>query len=488
VAGGELVLARRGSDTLWTRPPMALTGTLLDSLSGSPVAGASVALVGTTLEAMSDARGRFRIAGTLPGQYMAEVRTVSLDSMKTVHRSPITFTDSATSLELRVPSGRQVAEALCGPTAVREGARGIVLGNVRLRDSVPGQRLHGVKVIAEFRTDTLDSKHLRRSEVHGAPDGGFRFCGVPVNTTLSLRATADSAESDEPTVLRIPPDSRLVRVELTLDRAAELSSRSATFIGVVVSDSTREPIAGVEVALPDVAKSVNTDSHGAFRIAGIPAGDHQVLVRKIGYGAADTRVSFSGHETVERRVVLGRAVTLETVTVSEKMVERVMRDFEENRHVGLGHFMTRVELSKYDGMKLGGVVQQLPGVDFIHGRTGSEWVTSRRGPAPICPPGSPGEPDHLTLTGQCLQAHGYYIPDGAEIRQGIVMACYALVFIDGVLMNGAREPTEPFDVNTIAPEQVEAIEFYAGPSETPLRYSRMGSNCGVLALWRRRTP
>jgi hypothetical protein len=53
-------------------------------------------------------------------------------------------------------------------------------------------------------------------------------------------------------------------------------------------------------------------------------------------------------------------------------------------------------------------------------------------------------------------------------------------------MNGAIEPTEPFDISMIAPEQVEAVEFYAGPAQTPLKYSRMGSNCGVLVIWTRR--
>jgi hypothetical protein len=68
------------------------------------------------------------------------------------------------------------------------------------------------------------------------------------------------------------------------------------------------------------------------------------------------------------------------------------------------------------------------------------------------------------------------------------IACYALVYVDDVLMNGTTEPTEPFDISSIAPEQVEAVEFYSGPAQTPLKYSRMGSNCGVLVIWRRRSP
>ena len=49
----------------------------------------------------------------------------------------------------------------------------------------------------------------------------------------------------------------------------------------------------------------------------------------------------------------------------------------------------------------------------------------------------------------------------------MLTACYSLVYLDGVVMNGSREPTEPFDINSIAPEQIEAMEFYAGAAETP---------------------
>lgn len=487
-AGGELAVARRASDTLWTRSPMDLAGALHDSLSGSPVANARIAIVGTALQATSDARGRFTIPGMLPGQYTLEVRTASLDSMNAVHRLPFTFIDSVAALEAGVPTAHQIAETLCGPAANREGAVGIVLGSVRFRDSTTTRTVRGLKVIAEWNVDPADSTRVRRLEVAGAPDGGFRLCGVPVNTTLRVRASGDSVETGQSMVVRISPGTRVARLELTLDRMNGVASRGATFSGVVVTDSTREPIVGAEVALPDLGKGVTTDSHGAFNIGGIPAGEQRVLVRRIGYGAADTRVTFNEHETVERRVVLGRAVTLETVTVSEKMIERQMKDFEDNRRLGLGHFMTRVELAKYDGMKLAGVLQQLSDVDFVQGVTGSAWIMSRRAPASLCPPGSPGEPPNLTRTGQCLQNHGVYIPERSEVRQGLKVGCYALVYLDGMLMNGTKEPTEPFDVNTIAPEQIEAVEFYSGPSQTPLKYSRMGSNCGVLVLWRRRSP
>jgi len=480
VAGGELALARRGADTLWRGPPRVLAGTLLDSVSSSPVAGALVAVSGTGLESTSDARGHFAIAGMLPGQYTLQVKTPSLDSMNAVHQSFFALTDTAASITVRVPTGQQLAGALCGPAFSRAGDNGIIVGSIRIRgDSSPASKSSTAKVVAEWNADPSDSTRVRRLEVRSTSNGGFRFCGVPVNTSVRLRASADSAETAEVTVVRIPATARVARAELTLDRTDQLALRGATFTGVVLNDSTRAPISGAEVAIVDVGKTVITDSRGAFTLSGIPAGEHEILVRRIGFGAANTRLTFTGHETLERRVVLGRAVVLETVSVSAKAIERALASFEENRRLGLGHFMTRAELEKYTGMRLATVLQQIPQMDMRHGRGEAAWVSSRHVRPPMCPSRN---------AAACLRSQGFYIPDTAEANQGMPMACYALVYLDDVLMNGATEPTEPFDISSIAVDQVEAVEFYSGPAQTPLKYSRMGSNCGVLAMWRRRSP
>jgi hypothetical protein len=45
-----------------------------------------------------------------------------------------------------------------------------------------------------------------------------------------------------------------------------------------------------------------------------------------------------------------------------------------------------------------------------------------------------------------------------------------------------------FDVNSLQPDQIEAVEYYAGPSQTPMEYSTLNAVCGVLVIWTRRTP
>ena len=478
VAGGQLALARRGSDTLWAQPPMALTGMIRDSVSGAAIAGARITLLGTDVSGRTDDRGRFSLSGMLPGAYEAEIRTPSLDSLAATHRASFEFVDPNSHPDWRIPNAQQLMTTVCGSGGLRDASRGIVVGRAHVRGD--SAAIRNLSIVAEWQpAGTADSAAgVRQAKVQGGADGLFRLCGVPANTPLRLRAVADGAETLDETTVKLQGGTRLARAELTLDRLEALAARGAVFMGVVVADSTHAPIPLAEVALPDLNKSETTNSLGEFRISGIPAGEHRVSVRRIGYGAADTRLAFNGMETIERRVVLGRAITLEPVKVTATAYDKMRLSFDENMRVGLGHFMTRDQIAKYDGMELATVLSTLPTTGVASAR-GRSWVTSRRRPAPLCPPLS------NPRGAECLRNHGFYVPDTAEMQLGMPIDCWALVFVDGVLQNGPKQPTEPFDLKRIPPERVDKIEFYAGPSETPAQYSRMGSPCGVLVIWTR---
>src|SRR5262249_62156514 len=122
---------------------------------------AAVSLSGSAVTGASDNRGRFTISGVLPGQYPVEVRTPSLDSVVAVHQTSLTVTDAAASVELRVPSGQQVAATLCGPTAgTREGATGMVLVRAHRADSSATLSIDHLKVVADRTVDSMVRRRL----------------------------------------------------------------------------------------------------------------------------------------------------------------------------------------------------------------------------------------------------------------------------------------------------------------------------------------
>jgi hypothetical protein len=270
--------------------------------------------------------------------------------------------------------------------------------------------------------------------------------------------------------------SRIVRLELALERDV---TTTATFSGRVLIDSTTTPIEDAEIFFPELSKVDRSAANGEFHLTEIPVGEQHVVVRRIGYGALDIKLSFAANATLNRNVYLSRATTLDSVIVTDRGTERMLREFEDNRRLGLGHFMDRAELAKLQpASRLDRVLSQWPGIQLAFGTGNRIWITgTHKGPPPCLPP----------IGRVCAESHGYYYPDKAENSIGVKIACYAQVYIDDVLMNRGN-PTRPFELTSIFVDQAEAIEWYNGASQTPARYSDLNSVCGVLVVHTRRTP
>lgn len=463
VAGGELTLAslsqRGGVDTLWVRPPLAVRGTIVDSSSGRAIANARVVLQGTSLEARSDDRGRFSIVGAVPGDYVAETASPEMENVGFVAQSPIHFVDSTATFDLRVPGVEQLASSLCGANRLTPST-GIVVGSVHRRGA--SEPPVGATITAEW-VDGGGKRLAARSDARGI----FRMCGVPIDAPVRVRASTDSIMSDSSEV-RIE-GRRFARVDLVLDRRV---SNGARFTGTVRADSTRAPIVGAEVALVDLGITAIADGAGSFGIEDIPAGPHHVVIRRIGFGALDTTLTFSAKQTVDHNIVLSRTTVLDAVRVNENAVARQLLDFEDNRRLGLGSFMTRADLDRLGDVGLAGAIANMRGMGMTHGAGGRAWIYGSR--SLRCPPGP------IPVPG-CDEAHGVYFPERSEINLGMNPQCYALVYVDGQLVTQGS-PTRPFDVSSIPLDVVEAVEFYRGPSETPTRYANRNTVCGVLVI------
>jgi hypothetical protein len=227
--------------------------------------------------------------------------------------------------------------------------------------------------------------------------------------------------------------------------AAGAQQQPATLVGVV-RDSAGIPIPAVEVRFVggDLI-SVRTNDSGGFRIVNLPVGIAKVTVRRMGFVPANAEVRLRSGRTDSLVFSLSAlATTLAGVVVEdeyEARSHRLLAGFWERRSRGFGYFLTREEIEKRDAHEFADLARMAPNVT-VGTRNGRRVLRfSRGGGGRDCPP--------------------QYVVDGMKIENG--------------------SPDE------FTPQDVEAIEFYAGPATIPPQFApRFNSyTCGAVVIWTR---
>jgi Carboxypeptidase regulatory-like domain len=434
-----------------------IRGTIVDSASGRGVANARVSVSGTALQVTADSLGRFTIAGAPSGEQTLAIHTPSLDSLNAGYSAPVTVGSGTTSVAVRVPSALQIAATACGDGGF--GSGGILLGRLKLAEDSTGS-LSGT-VSAEWKTGGGADAPKWVSATADAR-GRFALCGVPLDVALTLKALTDRA-SGQTGNLRVPASARFTRTEIVLRKEVA----TAAILAGLVTDSANVPIGGVEVSLPDLSRTTLTNEQGAFALRDVPPGAQRVLVRRVGYGPVEAQVAIEAGRTVERHIRMVRATNLDSVVVTAKAVDHQLDDFEVNKKLGLGHFLTRAELATQEARPTASVVASLPGIKVATAGPYA-WIGSGRHNATSLKMGAPS------------------LDRSDEAKGAPRWDCYALVYVDDHLVfrnqlhSGVQEPL--FDINSIPVAEIEAIEYYASAAETPTKYSTLNSQCGVVVI------
>ncbi len=234
--------------------------------------------------------------------------------------------------------------------------------------------------------------------------------------------------------------------------ALSLAAQSASLAGTVRADGTERPLANAEISIPQLKRSVRSDSAGNFELAAIPAGTHRVLIRLLGYASYDGNVQIKPAQKLEIDIVLQPSATkIATVVVLDSANTRWrmrLADFEERRHSGAsGRFLTADVFEKSQGSILSDVfLGHFPGIKRINLKNASvKPLASARG---------------ATLKGVC------YLP----------------IIVNGLVMYNSSPGLDFYDLDLINTADVIGVEFYSVAS-TPARYRMTGSDCGTLVIW-----
>jgi hypothetical protein len=239
--------------------------------------------------------------------------------------------------------------------------------------------------------------------------------------------------------------------------------------GTVLRDSAGHQLEGAEVLLPDLKRRVVANWAGEFRIGQLPAGRHAILVRHVGFAPLVDTVDVADGVKVDREFILvEQPVPLEQVNVKapeRKYISPALRDFEERRKQGFGHFIDEETMRKNNERRLIDVLAgYLPGIKvFSSGSRGSirgEYISSGR----KCGAG----PVFITCK------------SGTE-------KCPVAMYLDGVLVFDMShdDASQMPDLSRYNTRDYAAVEFYAGGASTPVKYNATSSGCGVLLLWTR---
>ena len=218
--------------------------------------------------------------------------------------------------------------------------------------------------------------------------------------------------------------------------------RKSEIRGTVVQAASKQPILGARVSLEGTSHSLLTDKKGRFKFPKVAAGEYVIRADVEGFPPATTSLRIARDERLEIEFQVGdnEAVSLPDLTV-EAEAARVSPVAEFNRRAttGAGRYLTRDFIEKRSAASVMDLLRIVPGVRIECDRDGN----------------------------RC----SLYL---ARHQRG----CHPSYFVDGI-------PADPAVLWLMSPTDLEGIELYTGPAETPPELEGVRSACGAIALWTR---
>ena len=251
-----------------------------------------------------------------------------------------------------------------------------------------------------------------------------------------------------------------VRSQTTAKPDSSASIRYRCRLLGVYDAQTGEPVEGVEVGDILSKASATTSKTGTVSLFFLPDGGALVRLRKIGYETQTVAVSITPADTIPVTIILNHATALPAVVVKDsapKFMTPGMRQFEEHRKQGFGHFLTDSIFRKYESSSLANLLSsRMPGLITVNTPNNQKYLASGR---KMC--------------------------GGRALSVCSGPSCLVSVYQDGAKIFDASNPGSlKVDFEHLSPMDYDAAEFYQG-AEVPSEYNSTGNSCGVLVLWSR---
>ncbi len=225
--------------------------------------------------------------------------------------------------------------------------------------------------------------------------------------------------------------------------AGSAQPRSGAIKGIIVAigDGERRPLAGARISLVGTVHSSTTDARGTFQFPDLDPGRYVIQAAAIGYGTMSSALLVKEQETLD----IEFEAQLEAVNLPELTVEERSNygpaDWIRRRAEGRGRYIARKAIEERHTSTVPDALRMVAGVRI-----------ECRG----------------SLMCQVRMARS---PRG----------CGPAYFMDGI-------PADPAVVWLTPIGEIEGIEVYTGPAETPPELESAQARCGVIVLWTRPPP
>jgi hypothetical protein len=339
------------------RKGATLIGVAVDSIRGGYLRGATIFVSGTTLSAMSDSVGRFRLYGIPAGSHVIEVQHPFLDSLGlALTTSPQTFTDGDSStVMLSVPSAPTYAARMCS-VEERAGGAAVVVGTVI--DAGSENPSTGAKVNVSWIDYVIGKKSIssqpRWRTATVAPSGVFRICGLPDDVSVAAVA---SRGNDSTASVNVDLRNVIGTVALKLP-----ASGSTAFMSGRVLDANGKPAQGARVAIESDEATSFTGQDGAFALRNLRPGTRRLTIRKIGFEPVERAVEIPRDGLSDVSFSLGKSVAvLKSIVVRARQDFGLQRiGFTERQKKRPGAFFTPKEIELRNGPSVKDLLRSVP--------------------------------------------------------------------------------------------------------------------------------
>jgi hypothetical protein len=473
-AAALLVSAVSGAQTPAPPPTAVISGVVFDSLvRNAPLAGAEVTIDGIERSALSDAKGRFTLAGVPPGRAVVRFYHAMLDSLG-FGAPPVAVVVGDTgvvAVRLATPTPTRLRASICpGP---RPPSTGVVIG--RVRDVDDRTSLPHASADANWSEWSVGKGGLVRTEGHRTAEtnaaGSFALCGVPNDVPVVVRAAAKGhgtglVEVDLAQRLFAVHDfgvsvtdsgstvAELARLDSAIQRGDSARPRGASSVIGVVRAANGKVVDHAQVAVLGLPVATLTSSEGTYALVGLPAGTQTFEVRAVGYAPQHltTDLPTGDRRVMDVKLDNAAAQSLAPVNIVGRGMSMDRTGYDSRRKAGIGQFISEEEIQRRGVFDTEQALWNVLGARVI-------WD---------------GHENVVRFTR----------PSGSGRSGGTFSTlCAPAYWVDGIAMP-RPVPGFPEDVNTfVKPRDIRGIEVYTSPSQAPPQYRQPDADCGVVMIW-----